>query len=109
MRVTPLRLLLSALPLLALAGCGTPRSCGGNQEYLQAQERPRLQMPPDVLASERMQPVVIPPAAPDPQKLDPPPRCLDFPPPYFARKPGSAPAPAAPAPAAAPEVKPDAP
>jgi hypothetical protein len=86
MRVSPPWLLLSALSLLALAGCGTTQSCGGNQDYLQARERPRLQLPPDVMVSERVAPVVIPPAAPDPQKLDPVPRCLDYPPPFFASK-----------------------
>ena len=86
MRVTPLRLLLSALPLATLAGCGTTQSCGGNQDYLQARERPRLELPADVTGSERIAPVVIPLASPDPQKLDPQPRCLDYPPPYFAMK-----------------------
>jgi hypothetical protein len=86
MRLTPLRLLLPALSLLALAGCSTTESCSGNEEYLKAQERPRLQLPADVLASERIAPIVIPAAAPDPAKLDPVPRCLDYPPPYFARK-----------------------
>lgn len=86
MRATPLRLLLPALSLLAVAGCGTTQPCAGDDEYMQAKERPRLQLPPDVMASERISPVVIPPPAPDPQKLDPMPRCLDFPPPYFAKK-----------------------
>jgi hypothetical protein len=86
MRVTPLRLFLPALSLLALSGCGTTQSCGGNQDYLKAEERPRLQLPPDVMASERIAPVVIPPPAPDAQKLDPVPRCLDYPPMYFAKK-----------------------
>jgi hypothetical protein len=69
-----------------LAGCGTTQSCGGNQDYLTAQERPRLQLPPNLVSSERVAPIVIPPADPDPQKLDPQPRCLDYPPPYFAGK-----------------------
>jgi uncharacterized lipoprotein len=84
MRPTPLRL-LSAISLLALAGCGTTNSCGGNESYLKAQERPRLNLPPGVMGSERITPIVIPPPAPDPVKLDPQPRCLDHPPQYFAR------------------------
>jgi uncharacterized lipoprotein len=97
MRVPPLRLLLPALAAVALAGCGTTQSCGGNQDYLTAQERPRLDLPPGVMTIEREAPVVIPPAAPDPQKLDPQPRCLDFPPPFFApRKPAPSVAPASP-------------
>ena len=95
MSVPPLRLLLPALAAVVLAGCGTTQSCGGNQDYLTAQERPRLDLPPGVMTSEREAPVVIPPAAPDPQKLDPQPRCLDFPPPFFApRKPAPSVAPA---------------
>ena len=86
MRATLLRLFLPALSLLAVAGCGTTQPCAGDDEYMKAQERPRLQLPPDVMASERIAPVVIPPPAADLQKLDPAPRCLDFPPPYFAKK-----------------------
>jgi hypothetical protein len=89
MRLTLLRLLLP-LFLLALAGCSTTSSCGGNDEYLTAVERPRLQLPPDVMASERIAPVTIPSLAPDTARLDPEPRCLDYPPPYFARKAGVA-------------------
>jgi hypothetical protein len=89
MRLTPLRLLLPVSSLLVLAGCGTTNSCGGDEAYLQAQERPRLNLPPGVMGSERVAPVVIPPAAPDPQQLDPQPRCLDYPPQYFARKPAA--------------------
>ncbi len=88
MRPTPLRL-LSAISLLALAGCGTTNSCGGNDAYLKAQERPRLNLPPSVVGSERIAPIVIPPPAPDPVKLDPQPRCLDYPPQYFARPPAT--------------------
>jgi uncharacterized lipoprotein len=88
MRPTPLRL-LSAISLLALAGCGTTNSCGGNEAYLKAQERPRLNLPPGVMGSERITPIVIPPPAPDPVKLDPQPRCLDYPPQYFARPPST--------------------
>lgn len=90
MRPTLLRLLLSALLLCALAGCGTTKSCVDDDEYLKAQERSRLNLPPGVMGSERIAPVVIPPAAPDPQKLDPTPACLDYPPQYFARKPATA-------------------
>lgn len=91
MRSTPLRLFLLAFPLLLLAGCGTTgtASCGDDQHYLQAKERPRLDLPPGVMGSERIAPIVIPPAAPDSQKLDPQPRCLDYPPQYFARKPAA--------------------
>jgi hypothetical protein len=88
MRPTPLRL-LSAISLLALAGCGTTNSCGGNEAYLKAQEHPRLNLPPGVMGSERITPIVIPPPAPDPVKLDPQPRCLDYPPQYFARPPAA--------------------
>jgi len=97
MSVPPLRLLLPALAAVVLAGCSTTQSCGGNQDYVTAQERPRLELPPGVMTTEREAPVVIPPAAPDPQKLDPQPRCLDFPPPFFApRKPAPSVAPASP-------------
>jgi len=86
MRPTPLRLIALALPLAALAGCGTTRSCGGDTEYLQAVERPPIQLPPEVTPTERMQPLVIPPVDPSPTVLDPQPRCLDEPPKFFARK-----------------------
>ena len=93
--VPPLRLLLPVLAAVGLAGCSTTQSCGGNQDYLAAQERPRLDLPPGVMTIEREAPVVIPPVAPDPAKLDPQPRCLDFPPPFFApRKPPPTVAPA---------------
>jgi hypothetical protein len=87
MRFTPLRLFLPALSLLVLAGCASTNPCGGNDEYLKAQERPRLNLPPGVFGSERIAPTEIPPAAPDPYKLDPQPRCLDYPPQFFARPP----------------------
>jgi hypothetical protein len=106
MRLSPSRLLLPALLLLGLSGCGTTRSCGGNEDYLKAEERPLLQLPPSMVGSERIKPIVIPPVAPDAQKLDPEPRCLDFPPPFFGRKPPPA-KPATPAvstPPAAPAV-----
>jgi len=93
--VPPLRLLLLLLAAVVLAGCSTTQSCGDNQDYMTAQERPRLDLPPGVMTIEREAPVVIPPVAPDPQKLDPQPRCLDFPPPFFApRKPSPTVAPA---------------
>jgi hypothetical protein len=96
MRLTPMRLMLSALLLATLAGCGTTQSCGGNQDYLAAAERPRLQLPPSMVASERIAPIVIPPAAADAQKLDPQPRCLDYPPPFFGSKKPPSSQPAAP-------------
>jgi uncharacterized lipoprotein len=106
---TPLRILLPVLAALFLAACGTTQSCGGNQDYLTAQERPRLDLPPGVMTIEREAPVVIPPAASDPQKLDPQPRCLDFPPPFFApRKPAPSVAPAS-APASPPAQPPGSP
>ena len=87
MRLTPLRLLALALPLVALAGCSTTSSsCGGDTEYLQAVERPPIQLPPEVTPTERIQPMVIPSIDPNPTALDPAPRCLDEPPKYFARK-----------------------
>ena len=80
-------LLIAALALV-LAGCGTTSSCQvDNPEYLQAHERPRLQMPEGVVGSERLAgtALVIPDAAPNPDKLDPAPHCLDEPPGYFRR------------------------
>lgn len=101
MRPNPLRLLVLALPLLALAGCGTTRSCGSDTDYLQAVERPPIKLPADFTPSERIQPLTIPPVDPNPAKLDPEPRCLDEPPKFFARK-TPPPAPAAPAALTAP-------
>ena len=120
MSPSPLRILLPAFLLAVLAGCSTTQSCGGNQDYLQAKERPLLELPPSLVASERIKPVVIPPLAPDTQKLDPQPACLDYPPPFFAKKPAPAkpvtppatgapaapPAPAVPAPQQEPPVEP---
>ena len=77
---------------VALAGCGTTSSCQtGNQDYLQARERPKLQMPQGVAGSERLggTALVIPPASPTPDKLDPAPRCLDEPPGFFRRTGGA--------------------
>lgn len=74
--------------LALLAGCSTfGKSCGGNQDYVAARERPPLQMPAGVTGSERVggSKMVIPPASPTPDQLDPAPRCLDEPPGYFRR------------------------
>jgi hypothetical protein len=92
--------------LAGTAGCSsfTERSCGGSKDYLEARERPPLQMPEGVSGSERVggQKMVIPPVSPTPDQLDPQPKCLDDPPGYFKRK--TAPPPAAPAaPAAEPK------
>jgi hypothetical protein len=97
MRLTPSRLIAPLLSLLAVAGCSSlpgrgekQPNCGGDNEYLQAVERPPLRLPPEVTPTERMQPMAIPPADPAPQKLDPVPQCLDQPPKFFARKAGAA-------------------
>jgi hypothetical protein len=77
---------------LALAGCGTTNPCKtGNQDYLQARERPRLQLPEGVTGSERLggTVLVIPAVSPTPDKLDPAPRCLDEPPGFFRRTGGA--------------------
>lgn len=76
----------SALILLALAGCNSNPSCGGNEEYLASADRPRLRLPPELAASERLNPLVIPEPAANVTPLDPSPRCLDEPPAYFARR-----------------------
>jgi hypothetical protein len=86
MRPTLPHLLALILPLAALAGCGTTRSCDGDTDYLQAVERPPIKLPPEVTPTERIQPMRIPAVDPNPQRLDPQPRCLDEPPKYFARK-----------------------
>jgi hypothetical protein len=86
MRLNPPWRLLPVLALLALTGCSTSRSCFDNEDYLKAEERPPLHFPAGVTPSERIQPIEIPPLAPDPQKLNPQPRCLDYPPPFFAPK-----------------------
>jgi hypothetical protein len=80
--------LVSALSVAALlAGCGTTNPCAGNTAYLEARDRPRLQMPEGVPGSERLGGgLIIPPVAPDPVKLDPVPQCLDEPPSFFGRK-----------------------
>ncbi len=72
---------------MLLAGCHSNPACENTKaEYQTAVNRPRLQLPGNLSQSERMQPLVIPPVPANPQKLDPAPRCLDEPPPYFARK-----------------------
>jgi hypothetical protein len=81
--------------LALLAGCSTTgKSCGGNEEYLKARERPPLQMPEGVTGSERVggTKLVIPPVSPTPDKLDPAPKCLDDPPGFFKRATAGAPA-----------------
>ena len=87
-RPIPLRLLLLAAPLAVLTGCGSnpQRSCGGNTDYLTAVERPPLQLPPEIVPTERMRPLAIPPVDPVPNVLDPVPACLDQPPRFFARQ-----------------------
>lgn len=88
------RYALWGLPLIAvlLAGCSTTTSCEGDEDYKSARERPPLQMPAGVAGSERIgsTPLVIPPASPTPEKLDPAPQCIDEPPGYFKRVGGGA-------------------
>jgi len=89
MRPILLRLLFLALPLAVVAGCtsgGQPRGCEGNTDYLEAVDRPPLRLPPDIVPTERMKPLEIPAADPNPNTLDPVPACLDQPPRFFARK-----------------------
>ena len=76
------RWFLAASLTLALVACNSTPKCVGDDEYLQSVERPRLDLPANVRASERMAPLVIPPVAPDPEALDPAPSCLDEPPPF---------------------------
>ena len=77
-----LRLSFAASVSLFLVACSSNPKCSGDREYLEGVERPRLQLPAHVTASERMAPLVIPPAALDAAKLDPAPNCLDEPPSY---------------------------
>jgi hypothetical protein len=78
---------VAALLLLALvAGCRSNPSCNTDAEYLQAVERPRLQLPGDLSKSERMAPLVIPPTQAEVQRLDPQPRCLSDPPSFQTRR-----------------------
>ena len=89
MRPSPLTLLLPLVLASLVSACSTTGSCGGDQAYLQAVDRPPLRLPPEITPSERLSPLVIPPVAPDAARLDPEPRCLEDPPPFFAR-PGAA-------------------
>lgn len=95
MRPIPLRLLVLLVPpMTVMAGCSgfLPErqvDCGGNTDYLQAVERPPLNLPPEIVPSERLQPLAIPAIDPAPATLDPVPRCLDQPPKFFARKAGA--------------------
>jgi hypothetical protein len=98
------RFVLPGLLLACLAGCGSSPSCFEGAEYQKAQDRPRLQLPPEASGSERIAPLAIPPAAPDAAKLDPQPKCIDEPPSFFGRK-TKPPAPAA-GPAAGPAAAP---
>jgi hypothetical protein len=68
-----------------LSGCSsTTYTCRGNEEYLKAHDRPRLQMPEGVAGSEKLGGgLVVPPPPQETTKLDPPPKCLDEPPAYF--------------------------
>jgi hypothetical protein len=75
-----------ALPLVLAAGCSSTRTCGGNEEYLAAVDRPPLRLPPEVTPTERIQPLAVPPVDPNPAVLDPVPECLDEPPRFFARQ-----------------------
>ena len=47
-----------------LAACNSTPKCVGDDEYLQAVDRHRLDLPANVTASERMAPLVIPPYTP---------------------------------------------
>jgi hypothetical protein len=86
MRSSSLRPLCLAALLATLAGCGSNPSCGGNLDYLQSVDRPRLRLPADLKASERIAPMTIPDAVPGSTQLDPAPRCIDEPPAYIVRK-----------------------
>jgi hypothetical protein len=80
-------LLLPGLALAALTGCASTNPCDGDMQYLEARDRPPLQLPEGVTGSERLGGTMnIPPISPDPDKLDPQPNCLDQPPPYAAPK-----------------------
>jgi hypothetical protein len=76
----------TAALLVLLTGCHSNPACDTDAEYLRAVDRPRLQLPGNLAASERMAPLVIPPVPVDPARLDPAPSCLDEPPLFFARK-----------------------
>jgi hypothetical protein len=85
-------LVLPGLCLALLAGCASSNTCGGNQDYLSARDRPQLQLPEGVTGSERLagRAMVIPPVDPSPDRLDPAPACLDQPPGFFRRAGGVA-------------------
>jgi hypothetical protein len=85
MTATFLRFVAVAV-LVLVAGCHSNPACEKDAEYLQAVERPRIKLPGNLSASERMAPLVIPPVPTDAARLDPQPRCLDEPPGYFMRK-----------------------
>ena len=87
---------LAASLMLMLTACNSTPKCVGDAEYLQAVDRRRLDLPANVTASERMAPLVIPQAAPDPEQIEPAPNCLDEPPPYATGRRAAAPAPPAP-------------
>lgn len=92
LRPSLLLLVLPGLSLAVLAGCASSNSCGGNQDYLTARDRPQLQMPEGVTGSERLagSALVIPMADPTPDKLNPAPACLDQPPGFFRQAGGVA-------------------
>ena len=73
---------LAASLAFLLAACNSAPKCVSDDEYLQAVDRHRLDLPANVSASERMAPLVIPPVAPEPEQLNPAPNCLDEPPAY---------------------------
>jgi hypothetical protein len=77
---------LAVIVGFALTGCGGTPSCRADHEYVQAVNRPRLDLPANVTASERMAPLVIPTLPPDTEKLEPAPPCIDMPPSYAARR-----------------------
>jgi hypothetical protein len=91
-RLTLRLLVLPGLCLALLAGCASSNRCGGNQDYLSARDRPKLQLPEGVTGSERLAGSVlaIPMVDPNPDKLDPVPACLDQPPGFFRRAGGVA-------------------
>ena len=82
MPISLIRLLLPIIARTALSGCSTNKACFSNDEYLKAKDKPPLRMPAGLTASERIAPLQIPPVDPDPEALNPKPRCLDMPPPF---------------------------
>lgn len=87
----PARLLIPFVVSIALVGCSANRACFPNDDYLKAEDRPPLRLPPGLVASERIAPLQIPAVDPNPEKLDPEPRCLDQPPPYAEKPAGPQP------------------